>query len=104
MTATDLRAWQRARNECDEPAIYHTDAEHAARCGFPVLAVLNRFCERVEQMQGPVGRAELLAELRPLLSAAVGEAQARAEIAIGGDAIVPGVPTSPRTLLERDHG
>ena len=64
--------------------------------GLPVLAALYRLCQRVESVyrRGPIGSAELQAELQPIIMLAIGEGCLRAErrgITIG----VPGVPMVP---------
>lgn len=92
--AVALRTWAK-RREATGGELLDVEIDGATAAGLPVLAALYRLVQRIEAARGPITPGEVLAELRPVISVAVGEGCVRAErrgIADG----VPGIPTIPR--------
>ena len=100
MIEHELRAWCQARTEAPDEGIYACDARHALALGLPVLAAIALLLERLQTANECLSRQEVEAELRPILSLAVGEAceriHARGLLRIDP----PGLPTIPQRVLE----
>ncbi len=98
-----LSDWITVRNSCPEERIYRTDAEYAEELGLPTLAAICDVLDRLTKARGRIDPKEIESVLRPVLSLARGEARERLRIAYNNDSIeIPGVPTIPRVLLERE--
>lgn len=99
-----LRAWQQAHNGATEERLYLTDSRHADAAGFPVIAALCTELDRVRRARGPLSPGEVETAMRRVLSVAVGEASERVRILLGDESHdgVPGLPSVPRTLAERE--
>lgn len=96
-----VREWQRARNAAAGPEVSVVDAKHARLAGLPVLAALHTLAARLESANKHASTAEILAELRPIINLATGEAIQRAERT--GLAIeIPGLPATITTPLLED--
>lgn len=102
MKHQELNAWIRARNECPDDQIYRVEAQHASALGLPTLAAIYDALDQAQHAAGPVSPREMEA-LLTVASVARGEARERLRIAWGDETIdIPGVPTIPRKLVERD--
>lgn len=96
-----IRDWQRSRNAADDDDVSAVDAKYALRAGLPVLAALHELAARLEQANPYVSAREVLAELRPVISLAVGEGERRADRA-GVRVEIPGTPSVPTGRLLED--
>lgn len=95
-----VKKWCEARNIAPDDRVYACDAAHAAAVGLPVLAALAGLCDRLRTANEWISRAEIEAELRPILSVAVGEGTERLRARDITSISVPGVPTVPQLVLE----
>lgn len=93
-----VREWQQARNNAPDAEISAVDSKYALAAGLPVLAALHTLAARLERANQYVSAAEVLAELRPVISLAIGEGVKRAAHA-GCRLELPGVPSIPTTPL-----
>jgi len=98
-----IKEWRATRNNAPDRDIYSLDAYYAEKLGLPALAALLQALDQVRTANPYVSREEVLALLRPVLSVAVGEGSERILIHSGIREAVPGVPTIPQRLLERDQ-
>jgi len=98
-----LSDWITVRNSCSETQIYRTDSRYAAELGFPTLAALCDVLDRISKARGRIEPRVIEAELRPVLSIAIGEARERLRIGCNNEWLeLPGIATIPGKLLERE--
>jgi hypothetical protein len=95
-----VKKWCQARNVAPDDQVYQCDARHAAAVGLPVLAALASLCHCLRTANEWISRDEIEAELRPILSVAVGEGTERLRARDIVSVSVPGVPTIPSCVLE----
>jgi hypothetical protein len=96
-----VKQWQSDRTVCADEDTDRVDSVHAAALGLPVLSALCDLADRLQRARSTLTPAEMLAELRPIISLARGEAQERLRIHTGCTLELPGLCYVPHPLVER---